>query len=232
MIIRSNKEKWTTVDNMWVKDIALSAKAKGILLYILSLPNDWDLHVTELVTHFIDGEKSIRSGMKELTDRGYMFCIPRKDSSNIKFIGNDYVIMENPQAELRDAENRDALNDPLLNTKEKLSTNKTKLFATDEQLQIIAHLNKRLGLVTPRGFKDTNQQTLKLLNARLKDYTKKDIIAVIDMMCNKRMGTEWQMYLRPITLFNTNKFEGYVNSITVEGSEEREHAVMPLQDLE
>ena len=111
------------------------------------------------------------------------------------------------------------------------NTKKTYV-ATNEQEEIIAHLNKKLGLVSPKGFKDTNQQTLKLLNARLKDYTKKDIIAVIDMMCNKRIGTEWQMYLRPITLFNTNKFEGYINSITLEGSESREHVVMPLQDLE
>lgn len=231
MIIRSNKEKWTTVDNIWVKDVTLSAKAKGILLYLLSLPDDWDLHINELVTHFTDGKDGIRSGMKELMDNGYLFCIQKNDETG-KFTGNDYVIMEDPRAELPHTENPDAENPPLLSTEKKPITKKTKLFATDEQLQIINHLNRKLNLHPPKGFKTDNQQTLKLLNARLKDYTKKDIIAVIDMMCNKRIGTEWQMYLRPITLFNTNKFEGYINSITLEGSESREHVVMPLQDLE
>ena len=104
------------------------------------------------------------------------------------------------------------------------------LCATPEQKEIIAHLNEILGLKNPKGFKDTNQQTLKLLNARLKDYTKGDVIAVIDIMAKKWLGTEWQMFLRPQTLFNVNKFESYVNFIDVEGSESK--GAIPLQELQ
>ena len=230
MIIRSNKDRWTTVDNMWVKDITLSAKAKGILLYILSLPDDWDLHVNELVTHFTDGEKGIRSGMKELTDKGYLFCIPRKNETG-KFLGNDYVVMEDPHAEKGHAEKGHAGKVALLSTKEKPITN-SKLCASPGQKRIIAHLNDILGLKKPKGFKIDNQQTLKLLNARLHDYTEADIIAVIDIMAEKWLGTEWQMFLRPQTLFNINKFESYVTYIDVEGSESRKSGAMPLQILE
>ena len=229
MIIRSNKKKWTTVDNAWVKDVTLSAKAKGILLYILSLPDDWDLHINELVTHFTDGEKGIRSGLKELSDKGYLFANARRDDKGI-FVGIDYVILENPDAYNPDAEKGDAENRQLLNTKEKLITN-SKLCASPGQERIIAHLNNILGLKKPKGFKDNNQQTLKLLNARLHDYTEADIIAVIDIMAEKWLGTEWQMFLRPQTLFNVNKFESYVTYIDVEGSESRKGGAMPLQTL-
>ena len=113
-----------------------------------------------------------------------------------------------------------------------LNNTKNSLCPNAEQVEIIAHLNKKLGLVKPKGFKDDNQQTLKLLNARLKDYTKSDVIAVIDVMCGKWLNTEWQMFLRPQTLFNVNKFESYVTYIDVEGAESRNHGVQPLQDLE
>lgn len=111
------------------------------------------------------------------------------------------------------------------------NTNKT-LCATPEQKEIIAYLNERLGNKPPRGFKDTNQQTLKLLNARLKDYTKGDVIAVIDIKCEQWIDSSMSKYLRPITLFNTNKFESYVNEIDVEGSESRCGGAIPLQILQ
>lgn len=223
MIIRGNKKRWTTVDNVWVKDPTLSAKAKGILIYILSLPDDWDLHMNELVTHFTDGIDGIRSGMKELSMHRYIDGNQRRDDTG-KVIGWDYTIFENPDEP--SMENPDMAKPTLLSTKVNCNT---KLMATAEQSQIIAHLNERLGLIPPKGFKDTNQQTLKLLGARLKDYTKKDVIAVIDMMCVRWLGNEWEMYLRPVTLFNVNKFEGYINSIEVEGSE---HAgINPLHKL-
>ncbi len=64
----------------------------------------------------------------------------------------------------------------------------------------------------------------------MKDYTKGDVIAVIDIMAKKWLGTEWQMFLRPQTLFNVNKFESYVNFIDVEGSESK--GAIPLQELQ
>lgn len=223
MIVRSNKKRWTTVDNVWVKDPTLSAKAKGILIYILSLPDDWDLRMNELVTHFTDGIDGVRSGMKELSMHRYIDGNQRRDDTG-KVIGWDYTIFENPDEP--NMENPNMAKPTLLNTKEKPIT---KLIATAEQSQIIAYLNKKLSLFPPKGFKDTNQQTLKLLNARLKDYTKGDIIAVIDAMCVRWLGNEWEFYLRPQTLFNVNKFEGYVSAIEVEGSE---HAgVNPLEKL-
>ena len=223
MIIRSNKERWTTVDNKWVRDITLSAKAKGILLYILSLPDDWDLHVNELVTHFTDGKDGIRSGMKELTDKGYLFCVPRKDETG-KYIGNDYVVKEDPCVESPHTENPYTENPPLLSTNKKLSTNNTN---SPLIKKIIKYLNEKTG----KNFRPDNKQTIRMLNARLREgYSVNDIQSVIDIKTRKWHETEWAMYLRPKTLFG-NKFESYVNEIDIEGAESRSSGAMPLQTL-
>jgi len=60
--------------------------------------------------------------------------------------------------------------------------------------------------VTGRKFKRANE-----VKARLKDYTLDDVQLVIDYKAREWMGSEWQKYLRPETLFNAKKFEGYLN---------------------
>ena len=68
-----NKENpYVMVNKGWVNDECMSAKSKGILLYLLSLPDNWIIHELELVKHFSDGEKSIRTGIKELITLGYI----------------------------------------------------------------------------------------------------------------------------------------------------------------
>ena len=230
MIYRSFKpEKYTMVDNTWVKDPTLSTKAKGLLIYILSLPKDWDLHVTELVTHFPDGLAAIKSGLVELKAKGYIECVPRREEG--KIIVWDYNIFENPQVEKLLVENPLVENQPLLNTNTILSTDSTKyIVASEEQEKIVQHLNDVLGKKPGKGFRSNNQQMLKLLNARLKDYEYEDIINVIDVKAKQWIGTDYAMYLRPTTLFNVNKFEAYVNQIDCKGTQRNE--VTPLQILE
>jgi uncharacterized phage protein (TIGR02220 family) len=107
---------------------------------------------------------------------------------------------------------------------------RNKAEPTQDEIDIVNYLNKKLDLKSPKGFSANNTQTVRLLNAILTNYTKQDVLDVIDLKCRKWMGTEWQMYLRPSTLFNHNKFEGYVNSIDCQGSQVRES--IPLQMLE
>ena len=55
--------------------------------------------------------------------------------------------------------------------------------------------------------------TRKHIIARLKDkYTVQDCKTVIDKKCEDWLGTEYEQYLRPKTLFSPEKFDGYLNS--------------------
>ncbi len=71
--IRKNSDNpYVMVNKGFVYDSSLSAKAKGILLYLLSRPDDWQVYETELLSHFSDGRDSIRSGIQELIQSNYV----------------------------------------------------------------------------------------------------------------------------------------------------------------
>lgn len=77
----------------FLKDPNLSAKAKGVMAYILSLPDDWKIHIDELSTHFKDGRDSIRKAIKELQEAGYIERVRIRDE-NGKFKGWEYLLYE------------------------------------------------------------------------------------------------------------------------------------------
>ena len=74
---------------------------------------------------------------------------------------------------------------------------------------VLNHLNNKLN--KPRGFSLKSKGNRRFVSARLKeDYSKEDLIKVIDTMCSKWQGTNAEQYLRPETLFNDTKFQGYL----------------------
>lgn len=73
--------------------------------------------------------------------------------------------------------------------------------------QIIDYLNNK----TNSNYKYTTKSTQQKINARLNEgYKLDDFIAVIDKKYSEWLGTEFERYLCPETLFGT-KFEKYLN---------------------
>lgn len=94
IFIKTDKKTgYSVIDNRIIYDNRLSAKARMICIFTLSLPTDWVLNFDELCTHFKEGAASIRSGLKELKEFGYLSVEAIKDENN-KFIGSRYVINE------------------------------------------------------------------------------------------------------------------------------------------
>jgi predicted phage replisome organizer/uncharacterized phage protein (TIGR02220 family) len=85
----------------------------------------------------------------------------------------------------------------------------------EEQLpydEIIAYLNEKCS----SRYRATDS-TKKLIRARMEEgFTKDDCFTVIDNKVKTWKGTEWEKYLRPSTLFNASKFQGYLNEKPVE----------------
>ncbi len=69
-IIRVKKcqNNFVMMDKTFLEDTRLSFKAKGILAYLLSKPDNWKVIVGNLVNSSTDGKKAIYSGLKELKD--------------------------------------------------------------------------------------------------------------------------------------------------------------------
>lgn len=77
----------------------------------------------------------------------------------------------------------------------------------DLYIAVVDYLNSKAGTHYRAGSKATQQH----INARLAEGFKvEDFQRVIDNMCSDWLGTEWEQYLRPSTLFGS-KFENYLN---------------------
>ena len=97
MAIRRAKRdsNFTMISNVGLKDNRLSFKAKGLLSYMLSLPDDWIFYESEIVNHATDGKQSVRTGMKELEKFGYLVKEQKRNSKG-KFAKIDWVVSDEP----------------------------------------------------------------------------------------------------------------------------------------
>ncbi|MEX6346763.1 helix-turn-helix domain-containing protein [Staphylococcus ureilyticus] len=79
----------------YVEDENISWKAKGIMSYLFSKPNDWQIYQTQLEKVSKDGKASVRSTINELINNGYMTRQSRR-KTNGDFDGYDYTLHEYP----------------------------------------------------------------------------------------------------------------------------------------
>lgn len=96
---------------------------------------------------------------------------------------------------------------------EKVQTNKIDINDTDNNniksfcQEVITYLNQ----VTKKNFNKDTASHHKYIKARLKEgYELKDFKHVINVMAATWMGTDYERYLQPQTLFG-NKFDSYLN---------------------
>lgn len=74
--------------------------------------------------------------------------------------------------------------------------------------EIISYLNQKAGT----NYRTKTETTRSKIRAKLNaNYTVDDLKTVIDKKCAEWIGTEYEKYLRPETLFG-NKFESYLNA--------------------
>jgi len=78
-----------------VQDENLTLKARGLLAYLLSLPDNWEIHFKELAAHFKkDGSTSIRTALNELKAMGYVNGQTIREGT--KIVGYEYLVFEEP----------------------------------------------------------------------------------------------------------------------------------------
>ena len=104
--IRTTKlENFTMINNSLIQDKRISWKARGMLIYILSLPDDWVIYAKEVQTHSPDGKASFATGMKELEKYGYIVKeYKRNDKGHI--VGMNYRVYDNPDKAVENLENK------------------------------------------------------------------------------------------------------------------------------
>lgn len=71
-IRQAHKKNYTVITNDLAQDHSLSFAARGLLLYLLSLPDDWKIQVSHLTTLTDLKTKGVLSLLKELKINGYI----------------------------------------------------------------------------------------------------------------------------------------------------------------
>lgn len=97
-LIKNRDGNFTHIKND-IFDSGLSAKAIGLFCYLWHLPDDWKFYEMEIMNHFKDGRYSIRSGLKELTDAGYVKRVQARHNGDGKFTNYDWELNESPMSD-------------------------------------------------------------------------------------------------------------------------------------
>lgn len=113
-IIKTHRnKKFATINLTAEEDKGLSWKAKGIHTYLISRPDGWEVHLTEIEKRSTDGRDGVRAGLVELHKAGYLDWHQKNESG--KFFKTQYDIYEVPNAAVaRRANSKSARKSPPL----------------------------------------------------------------------------------------------------------------------
>lgn len=121
-IFRIQKDKdnpYVMLNKQFLNNADLTLKGKGLLTYLLSLPDDWKIYEEEIVKHHKDGKASLKSAIKELMTTGYIKR-ERIRNSHGQLNGYNYCVYEIPTTS-----EKPLLDKPLLDNQSLLSNNLT-----------------------------------------------------------------------------------------------------------
>ena len=170
-------------------------------------------------------ERQVRTAITHLKETGEISTIKVTNKFTILHVENwefyqskedeatNNMTNERPTTDQQPTNNRPRTKKEKKEKNEKKDKNYIYSRATHD---IIQHLNERTG----SHYKPTTDKTKELIQARMNEgFTVEDFKTVIDKKCVEWMNTEWQEYLRPVTLFGT-KFESYLNAPVIQKQEE------------
>jgi len=89
------KNKYVVVDNKLARNKKLTLKAKGLMLFLLSLPSDKNISVKELEKYVIEGLDALHNAVKELIAEGYIKKVTFRNKKGL--FQTEYTVYEYPQ---------------------------------------------------------------------------------------------------------------------------------------
>ncbi len=111
---KHRQNNFTILDNTPLHDTELSLKAKGLFAYLWSQSDEWNFYETEVVKHSKDGISSLRSGIHELEERGYLQR--KRTRVNGKVKDSVWILSETPNLDFLSLENLNLENRTLIST--------------------------------------------------------------------------------------------------------------------
>lgn len=95
--IQKRTNNFVMLDKGFLEDERLSFKAKGILAYLLSKPDNWKVIVKNLVNASAEGKAAVYAGLKELKECGYYEKVPVRNEQGTHIVRWESTIYEVPR---------------------------------------------------------------------------------------------------------------------------------------
>ena len=149
-----NKEKFTVIDNYALNDDNLSLKSRGLLVTMMSLPDNWRFSEAGLCAILQkDGQSAVRSCLKELEQFGYLTRTRTRDNGG-RVSNVVWTICDKPQLENPSVVNPSVVN-PNLDNHTQLNT--YKLNTDESNTDVLNTESKKRQRFTPPTVDDVRQ---------------------------------------------------------------------------
>jgi hypothetical protein len=80
---KRKKNGFTQISNSVFEDERLSYRAKGVLGYLLSRPNNWKFNKTDLVRRSAEGRDAVYTAIEELKELNYLHIYPNYENGKL-----------------------------------------------------------------------------------------------------------------------------------------------------
>lgn len=163
--------------------------------------------------------QKVRTILKKFEKEGYIKFLTsgsKGKESTLKLTIKQQLFNNNATNKSEQLQQVEDLGNSDLTTNQQQSNNTTKKKEKDNNniySLVIDYLNRKAST----NYRSTTKNTQSFINARLKEgYAVEDFKKVIDSKSREWLGTDFEKYLRPSTLFGT-KFENYLNEANKKG---------------
>ena len=227
-VFKIEKSKnYTVMSNYHLRDKNLSYKAKGLLSFMLSLPDDWDYSINGLVAISKEGVKAIRNILQELQRYGYL--VIEKKQNEIGQFEYEYLIYEQPDTQKGDMDLGDVEKDIQINTNE---TNTNNKIDKDDKTKIssffVAEEHNILTLeLINRGY--INEEDIQvfyyddLFKELLQNNSYKDLVQIIHYIVPRVVSREFKdedgNYIKNKFGYFKNAIIGNINRLNIDADD-------------
>ena len=98
--LKDKTKDFTVIYNECFKNKSLSMQAMGLFGYLMTLPNDWEIHKEELVSHFSNGHDAVIKAFNELVEAGYI-VVEEEERVKGQFAKKVYKVFEESQGKTK-----------------------------------------------------------------------------------------------------------------------------------
>lgn len=204
-----NRENYITIQGFMVKDLHLKGNELMIYAIIYGFSQAENQVFSGSLQYLADWTNSTKQGvikcLKSLVEKSFIVK-QEKTINGVKFC-EYYATKLNTLLNKVECPMQQSLTGSIQQSLNNNIIINNKTYNIDNIIIIINYLNEK----AKTAYKPTTKNTIKHINARFAEgYTVEDFKTVIDKKCAEWIGTDFEQYLCPDTLFGA-KFEKYLN---------------------